>query len=212
MAPDEEEPAEDERRCDLPPADRVVSPVAARDGEDEKRSAGDEVPNRHREERRQVADGDRERDERRSPDEVHGHEGEPDPHAVSRSHRSRMRRCRRSAQVRVLQSSISRADRADASRPRPLEGIVPLDTSLESNCRVELRRRDIPAPATRLGASGLPVRDLDRLLRRLPGRAWSGGPQRRRRLRRTASGSSASSRRSARSSSRPSSASSTGRR
>ena len=72
---------------DLPAPDPIAAAVAARKREREQHAPGDQVPDRHREERRQVADRDRERDERRAPDEVHRHEGEPDPHAVPRSHR-----------------------------------------------------------------------------------------------------------------------------
>src|SRR5262245_28233632 len=48
--------------------------------------------------------------------------------------------------------------------------------------RVELRRRDIQAPAPRLGAPRSPVRDLDGLLSRVPGCARGSRPQRRGRV------------------------------
>ncbi len=53
---------------------------------------------------------------------------------------------------------------------------------LESHRRVELRRADLTAPPPGVGAFGLPVRDLDGLLRRLPDRARRGGSQRRGRV------------------------------
>ena len=168
-------------------------PRADRSSRDRPRSAnGERSPatrcRRHREERRQVADDDRERDERRSPDEVDRHEGEPDPHAVSRSHRSGW------PSPDIISSSpgaLPRSPRLIAS-PRPHGGtsrrhLVRIDR------RVELRRRDIPAPATRLGASGLPVRHLDGLLRR-PTRSRAAQPIATSPTRSpTASGSSASS-------------------
>src|SRR6187455_166792 len=52
----------------------------------------------------------------------------------------------------------------------PVEGTSQQGSSLESIDRVDARRTDVAAPATRLGASGPPVRDLDGLLRRVPGR------------------------------------------
>ncbi len=86
MPGDEEEAAEDERRDDLRPADPVALAVAARERERQEDASGDEVPDRHREKRRQIANGDRERDERRAPDEVHRHEGKPNSHVTTRAH------------------------------------------------------------------------------------------------------------------------------
>ena len=57
---------------------------------------------------------------------------------------------------------------ADASRRFEMRAQV---AALESNTRVFRRRRNPTAPATWLGASRLPVRHLDGLLRRVPGRA-----------------------------------------
>ena len=101
---------------DLRPADRIAFAVAARKREREQDAACDEVPHRHREERREVADGDRERDERRAPDEVDRHQGEPDPRVRTRRHAARMRTRRRSAQVEFDPASISAADRS-STRP-----------------------------------------------------------------------------------------------
>ena len=86
VAGDEQEASEDEGGPDLPSADPVAVAIAAWKREGEEHPSGDEVSDRHREERRQIADRDRERDEGRPPDDVHRHEGEPDPHAVPRSH------------------------------------------------------------------------------------------------------------------------------
>jgi hypothetical protein len=88
VADDEQQPAEDERGGDLRPADRVAAAFVARESEREQRAAGDEVARGHRHERRQVADDDREGDERRAPDDVHRPQGEPDPCAVARRHGS----------------------------------------------------------------------------------------------------------------------------
>ena len=41
-------------------------------------SSGDKMSKRHGEKRREIPHGDRERDERRAPHDVHGHEREPD--------------------------------------------------------------------------------------------------------------------------------------
>ena len=82
----EQEAAEDERCDDLPASDPVAAAITARQRKGEKHTAGDEVSNGHREKRWEIADRDGERDEGRSPDEIHRHEGEPDPHAVSRFH------------------------------------------------------------------------------------------------------------------------------
>ena len=86
MPRDEEQAAEDEGRHDLLPTDRVSRAIAARKGDGEQDRARDEVPDRHREKRRKVANHDRERDEGRSPDEVDRSQSKPNPHAVSRSH------------------------------------------------------------------------------------------------------------------------------
>ena len=144
VARDEEEAAEDERREDLRPPDPVASRSPRGSAHDEQHAACDEVPDRHREERRQVTDGDRERDERRAPDDVHGHEGEPDPHVATRTHAPMVPARDPSAQVRLSRPAPSR--RADVApsfvrarrsgnaevRYAPLESSVP--------CRVSSRR------------------------------------------------------------------------
>ena len=87
-------------RCGRPPGRRAEVRTASRT------RARDEVPHGHREEGRQVANHDRERDERRAPDEVDRHQGEPDPHAVIAPPSTRMPARRRSAQVDLARRSI----------------------------------------------------------------------------------------------------------
>ena len=82
----EQQPAEDERGADLRSADAIPAAVTPRQREREQDGSRDQVPDGHREERRQIADDDRERDERRAPDEVQRSEGKPDSRAVSRNH------------------------------------------------------------------------------------------------------------------------------
>jgi hypothetical protein len=86
VAGHEQEAAEDERGDDLPAADAIARAIAPRQRDCEQHAACDEMAHGHRKKRRQVANHDRERDERRAPDDVHRRECEPDPHAVSRSH------------------------------------------------------------------------------------------------------------------------------
>ena len=107
----EEEAAEDEAGDDLGPTDAVAHAVSARQCPGEQDAPGDQVADGHGEQRRQVADRDRERDEGRAPDDVDRHQGEPDPRRVPRSHDPSMPVAGPSAQVEFPGDSITLPDR-----------------------------------------------------------------------------------------------------
>ena len=177
MAQQEEKAAEHDGRADLAPSDRIRLAIAARKRVGKEERARDEVPDGDGEKGRQVADNDRERDERRAPREIHRPEGEPDPwcrsapcgeHATSRRSLDRSRQqstpglCEGEASLAPRSLELvpgSRAGRYPALGQMHVEmrragGIVRIAV------RVYRRRRRPATPAARLGASRPPVRHL----------------------------------------------------
>src|SRR5262249_41047078 len=125
----EQQAAEYERGTDLSSADSISCAVATWKRYREENAAGDEVPDRHREEWWKVPDHDRERDEGRAPDQVDGHEGEPDPHVATRTHsrivpvaehqlKSACRPCQSRALIELRRLRGWRAGNAMIGRPR----------------------------------------------------------------------------------------------
>ena len=104
--------------------------------------------------------------------------GNAAPTAIRSSERRRRARCARS---RCPTSAADAPDSRQKHASRRFEMRAQV-AALESNTRVFRRRRNPTAPATWLGASRLPVRHLDGLLRRVPGRARRGRPRRRHRV------------------------------